>query len=110
VIKVEITYEDFMKVEMKTGIIMKAERIAGTAKLVRIEADVGAETRQIIAGIGDAYSEEELKNKSIVIVTNLQPKTLKGVQSNGMLLAATVDGKPVLLTVDRTVPAGAEIK
>ncbi len=106
----EITYEDFMKVEMKTGIIMKAERIGGTAKLVRIEADVGSETRQIVAGIGDAYSDEELKNKSIVIVTNLQPKTLKGVQSNGMLLAATVDGKPVLLTADKAVPAGAEIK
>lgn len=106
----EITYDDFAKLELKTGKILSAEKIEGTSKLVKLSVDIGSETRQIVAGIGEAYSEGELKDKNIVIVTNLQPKKLKGVDSNGMLLAATADGKPVLLTIEKDVPPGSEIK
>lgn len=106
----EITYDDFAKVELKIGKILGAEKIEGTSKLVKLSVDIGSENRQIVAGIGEAYSEEELKDKNIVIVTNLQPKKLKGIDSNGMLLAATADGNPVLLTIEKDVPPGSEIK
>jgi methionine--tRNA ligase beta chain len=103
-----ITFEDFLKLELKVGKILSAEKVEGTDKLLKIEVDTG-EKRQLVAGIGDNYSPEELEGKKIVVLTNLEPKTLKGVESQGMLLAAEVEGKPVLLTVDKETQAGSKV-
>lgn len=106
----KINYDEFSRISLKTAKIMGAEKVEGTAKLVKLEIDLGEEKRVIVAGIGETYKAEELKNKNIVVLTNLEPKTLRGVESNGMLLAASHEGKPVLLTVEKDVPAGTEIR
>lgn len=105
----EINYEEFQKVEMKVGRIKKAEKIEGTDNLLKLKVDVGKDI-QLVAGIAQHYSAEELKNKKIVVVTNLKPIMLKGVESNGMLLAASNEDDIVLLTTDKDIEAGAKIK
>lgn len=105
-----ISIEDFMKIKLKVGKVIHAERIKGSTKLIKIIVDIG-ENRQIVAGIGQQYTPEELLGKSIVVLSNLKPVKLMGVESQGMLLAATgSDGKISLLTIDREVNAGADIK
>lgn len=105
-----ISIEDFMKIKLKVGNVICAERIEGSKKLIRLIVDIGEE-RQIVAGIGEQYSPEELLGKSIIVLSNLKPAKLMGVESQGMLLAATgEDGKLSILTVDRPVNAGAGIK
>jgi len=102
-----ITIEDFGKVELKVATILEAEAVEGSDKLVRLQIDAG-DKKQIVAGIRKAYNPEELVGKQIIVVNNLQPAKLKGIESNGMLLAAS-DGKPVLLTVDKPVKNGSKI-
>lgn len=102
-----ITIQDFGKVELKVATILEAEAVEGSDKLVKLQIDVG-EKKQIVAGIRKAYSPEELVGKQIIVVNNLQPAKLKGIESNGMLLAA-VDNEPVLLTVDKKVKNGTKI-
>ncbi len=105
-----ITIQDFAKVQLKIGIVLSAERVKKSEKLIRLEVDTG-EQRQIVAGIGNAYAPEELVGRKIAVVTNLQPAKLMGVESQGMLLAATgADGKPVFLTPERDVEPGSRIK
>jgi len=105
-----ITIEDFAKVEIKTGKVLEAKRVEGSNKLIVIKVDTGEE-RQIVAGIGKEYSPEELTGKSIVVVTNLQPAKLMGVESQGMLLAASDDeGKLSILITDRDIKEGAKVK
>jgi methionyl-tRNA synthetase len=105
-----ITIKDFAKVELKTGKITEAEHVEGSNKLVRVQVDTG-EMRQVVAGIGKAYAAEDLVGKTIVVVTNLKPAKLMGIESQGMLLAATAeDGVPVLLSPEKDVPAGLRIK
>jgi len=106
-----ITYEDFKKVELKVAKIISAERVEGSDKLIKLALDLGSEKRQIIAGIGKVYEPEDLIGLEIAVVTNLEPKTLMGIESNGMLLAASADdGEPVLLIPQKEVPPGAEIR
>ncbi|RLE59890.1 MAG: methionine--tRNA ligase subunit beta [Thermoprotei archaeon] len=105
-----ISFNEFKKVELKVGKVVSAERIPGTSKLLRIEVDLGAETRQLVAGIAEYYKPEELIGKNIVVVTNLKPKVIRGIVSHGMLLAAVADGKPVLLTTDSEVPPGTPVE
>lgn len=105
-----ISIDDFAKVELKVGLVTNAERVAKSDKLIRLEVDTG-EQRQIVAGIGKSYSPEDLIGKKIVVVTNLKPAKLMGVESRGMLLAATDrDGRLSVLTIDRDVSHGARIK
>lgn len=105
-----VSIDEFAKVELKTGRVLHAERVKDSKKLIRLEVDTG-EKRQVVAGIGGSYSPEELIGKDIVVVTNLKPAKLMGVESRGMLLAATgADGKLSILTLDRAVEAGARIK
>jgi len=107
-----ITYDDFAKVELKIAKVSEAERIEGSEKLLKLQIDIGEpEKRQIIAGIGKIYSPEELIGKEIVIVANLEPKSLMGLESSGMLLAATDgEGRPILLTPDKEIAPGSKIK
>jgi methionyl-tRNA synthetase len=105
-----IGIEDFAKIELKVATILSAERVEKSDKLIKMKIDLGEE-RQLVAGIGKAYTPEELVGKKIVVLANLKPAKLMGVESQGMLLAAT-DSEGVLsvLTVDRDLKQGAKIK
>jgi len=104
-----ITFADFQKVDMKTGKVKSAEGIEGSDKLIKMEIDVGSEVRQIVSGIVDVYSPEQLVGMNVVVVMNLEPKKLHGVLSQGMILAA--DGeKPIILTPERDVPPGTPVR
>ena len=103
-----IKYDEFEKVKLKVAEIKAVEDIEGADKLYKLTIDVGEE-RTIIAGIKSAYSKEELIGKQIIVVNNLEPAKIRGVESNGMLLAAS-DGEPVLLTIDKPVKNGSKIK
>ena len=101
---------DFAKVELRVGRIQSAEKVAGSKKLVKLQVDLGGEVRQLVAGIADAYAPEALPGKMVAVVANLKPAKLMGVESNGMVLAASIDGKAVLCTFDGDVPPGTRIK
>jgi len=103
--------EEFARIRLVTGIIRTAEKIPKSRKLMRLEVDLGEdEPRQIVAGIGDAYSADQLPGRRVVVVANLKPVRLMGVESRGMLLAASLDGKAVLLAPDAEVPPGTEVR
>jgi len=107
-----ITIDDFAKVELRVAQILVAERIPKADKLLRLEVDLGYEKRQILAGIAQYYEPEKLIGRKIVIVANLAPRKMRGLESNGMLLAASLptDGAPVLAGFLEEVPLGARLK
>lgn len=105
-----ITINDFAKVELKIGKVISAERVKKSEKLIKLQVYTG-EPRQIVAGIGTAYTPDELVGKKVVVVANLQPAKLMGVESQGMLLAATgADGVPVLLMPEKDIEEGSKIQ
>jgi methionyl-tRNA synthetase len=107
----KIGIEDFAKVEMRVGLVKSAERVAGADKLLQLQVDIGEEVRQIVAGLALAYKPEDLVGRKVVVVTNLQPRKLRGVESNGMIVAASApDGSPVLAGFLEDVPVGARLK
>lgn len=107
----KIAIDDFAKVELRVAQVKVAERVKGADKLLRLEVDLGTETRQILAGIAEAYAPETLIGRKIVIVANLAPRKMRGLESNGMLLAASLEGgKPVLASFLEDVPLGARLK
>jgi methionyl-tRNA synthetase len=106
-----ITIDDFMKVELRVAKVLAAERVPKSKKLLKLNVDVGAEQRTLVAGIAEAYEPEALIGRTVVIVFNLQPATLMGVESNGMVLAASPDGgKPMLLSFDEPPPPGTRVR
>lgn len=106
-----ITYDDFKKIDLRVAKILSAERVEGSDKLVKLRIDVGElGERQLVAGIGKAYEPEVLVGKQIIIVANLEPKKLMGLESNGMLLAASDEKGPVLLCPESEVFPGIGIK
>ena len=108
-----ITIDDFVKVELRAATVLEAERVPKTDKLLRLVIDVGEpQPRQILAGIAQHYSPEDVVGRKIIVVANLEPRKLRGLESNGMLLAASVgeDGRPVLATFGEDVPNGARLK
>ncbi len=108
----QISIEDFAKVEMRTGEIKTAEAIPGAKKLLKLTVDIGTEVRQVCAGIAEFYAPEKLIGMKVVVVTNLQPRKLRGVESNGMIVAASIgpEGRPVLVTFGEDVPNGVRLK
>lgn len=108
----KITIDDFAKVELRTGEIKAAERIPGATKLLKLQVDIGTEVRQVCAGIAEYYEPEKLIGMKVVIVTNLQPRKMRGVESNGMIVAASIGetGRPVLVTFNEDVPNGARLR
>jgi methionyl-tRNA synthetase len=108
----KISIEDFAKVDMRVGEIVSAEPVAGAKKLTKLRVDIGTEVRQVVAGIAEYYTPEQLVGMKVVLVTNLQPRKLRGVESNGMIVAATVgaEERPVLVTFKEDVPNGARLK
>lgn len=105
-----IGIEDFAKVEMRVGQVLEAEKVTGSRKLMRLKVDIGTEIRQVVAGIAEAYDAAGLLNKKVVIVANLKPAKLMGLESNGMIVAASIAGRPVLVTFAEDVPNGAILK
>jgi methionyl-tRNA synthetase len=108
----KIPIDDFLRVDLRVGLVLSAERVKGSDKLMHMKVDIGeAAPRTIVAGIAEAYSPEQLLNRKVVIVANLQPRKLKGIESNGMIVAASVnDGKPVLAAFHEDIPVGARLK
>jgi len=104
------TIEDFQKISIKIGTIRSAQKVEGSSKLLKLDIDLGHEKRQILAGIGEKYKPEDLKGKQIPILANLDPRMMMGLESQGMILAADLDGVPVLLHPDETVANGSSIR
>jgi methionyl-tRNA synthetase len=106
----KISIDQFMEVDLRVAEVRAAERVPKSKKLMKMTVFTGDEERTIVAGIATKYTPEELVGRKIVIVANLQPAKLMGVESNGMVLAASLDGEPSLLSVDAGVPAGTKVK
>ncbi len=106
----EITIEDFSKVELKVAEVIKAEKVDGADRLLKIQLDVGSEQRQVVSGIAKFYTPEELVGKKVICVTNLKPVKLRGELSQGMILAGTKGKKLQLATIDGNLPNGAKVK
>jgi len=106
-----ISIDDFAKVELRVAQVKTAERVKGADKLLRLEVDLGTEVRQLVAGIAEAYEPESLIGRKVVIVANLAPRKLRGLESNGMIVAASPEGgKPVLASFLEDVPVGTRLK
>lgn len=105
-----ITFDDFMKLEIKIGTVRAAEKVQGADKLVRLEVDLGGETRQVVAGLAPYYTQEQLVGKQIPVLANLEPRKLRGLESQGMILAAVAEGRPVLLTPEDHIPPGSVVR
>jgi methionine--tRNA ligase beta chain len=105
-----ITYEDFQKLEIKIGKIISAEKIENSDKLLKLEVDFGPEKRQIVAGIAQHYAPESLVGREAPFIINLEPRVLRGIESQGMILAASTDGKVALLQPDQELPPGSIVK
>ena len=108
----KIAIDDFGKVDLRVGLVLQAERVKGSDKLLHLKVDLGeGQPRTIVAGIAEAYTPEQMLNRKVVIVANLQPRKLKGIESNGMIVAASVEGgKPVLAGFHEDIPVGARLK
>ncbi|MBI2082513.1 MAG: methionine--tRNA ligase [Deltaproteobacteria bacterium] len=106
----ELDITEFQKLDLRVAKILEVEKVAGADKLLRLQVDLGTERRQIVAGIAQHYTPEQLQGKMIVIVANLKPATIRGVESRGMLLAASNEEGLSILTLDRNLASGAKVK
>lgn len=104
-----INFEDFVKIDLRIGKIIEAEKVEGSSKIIKTTVDLGEENRQILAGIGKFYSPEELINKIVIVVANLSPKKIMGMDSEGMILAVKDDNNLSLLGVDKEIKIGSKI-
>ena len=105
-----IPFEDFLKVELKVAKVLAAESIEKSDKLLKLLVDLGDEKRQLVAGIAQQYAPEAMVGREIIVVANLEPRIVFGVESQGMLLAASAAEGPVLLQPDKGVPPGTGIR
>ena len=105
-----IKFDDFEKLDLRIGRIEEAMRVEGSDKLLMLKVDIGAEHRQLVAGIAEVYKPEELMGRQIVVLTNLEPRKIRGVESQGMMLAADEDGKPIFLTPERETAVGTRVR
>lgn len=105
-----INIKQFFETDLRVALVLSAERVENADRLLKLQIDLGNEKRQLVAGIAQSYPVEELVGKRIVVVANLEPARIRGVESQGMLLAADVDGRPVLATFEEPVPAGTPVR
>lgn len=104
-----ITFEEFKKVDLRIGKIIVAENVEKSKKLLRLQVDIGEEERQILSGIAEFYNPQDLIGREVVVVVNLEPRKIMGLESQGMLLAAGSEEKPVILEPEEHVKAGSKI-
>lgn len=107
----KVRYEDFAKIDLRVGRVVSAESVPGSRKLVKLMVDLGGETRQILAGLAKWYTPEDFVGKYVIVVANLEPKKMAGIESQGMILAAPCsdESKPALLTVAEPVEPGSKV-
>jgi tRNA-binding protein len=106
-----IAYDDFLKLDIRVAKIIATEPIEGKSRIIKGRIDLGADDqRDVIIGGAQYYQPEDIVGKTVIVIANLEPKKMAGIESNAMLLAADVDDKPFWLTVDDTVPLGSPIK
>jgi len=106
-----INYDQFSQMDIRIGNVISAEKVEKADKLLRLIIDIGeAEPRQVVAGIAASYTPEDMIGKNMVLLTNLEPRKIRGIESRGMILAATKDGKPIILSPEQVVPAGTKVK
>jgi tRNA-binding protein len=105
-----ISYDDFTKLDIRVAKIISTEPISGKTRIIKGTIDLGDEKRDVIIGGAQYYQPQDVIGKTVIVIVNLEPKTMSGIESNAMLLAADVDDRPFWLTVDETVPLGSKIK
>ncbi|RLB07200.1 MAG: methionine--tRNA ligase subunit beta [Deltaproteobacteria bacterium] len=105
-----VSFDDFARLDIRIGTIRSADRVQGTDKLMRLELDVGGEMRQVVAGIAPHYTAQQLVGKQVPVLVNLEPRKLRGVESQGMILAVDVEGRAILLTPEGQVPPGSKVR
>jgi len=105
-----ISIDRFLEIDLRVALVVAAERVAGADKLLRLDIDLGTQRRQIVAGIAKAYEPESLVGRRIVVVANLEPARIRGLDSQGMLLAADLGGRPIVATFDEPVPPGTRVR
>ncbi len=103
-----VSFDDFARLDIRIGTIRSADRVQGTDKLMRL--DVGGEMRQVVAGIAPHYTAQQLIGKQVPVLVNLEPRKLRGVESQGMILAVDVEGRAILLTPEGQVPPGSKVR
>lgn len=108
--KPQIKYDDFEKLDLVVAKILFADKVPNTDKLIKIIIDLGDEQRQIVSGIADFYKPEYLVGRQIIVLRNLEPRKFKGLESHGMLLAADIEGRPILLEPSEETPPGSPVK
>ncbi|NQT79854.1 MAG: methionine--tRNA ligase [Candidatus Aminicenantes bacterium] len=105
-----ISFDEFKKMDLRVGEILNAEKVEGTTKLLKLEVDIGVEKRTMVAGVADVYSPEDLTGKKVTVIVNLKPAVIRGIESQGMLLAAEIDDKATISFFDKDVPTGAKVR
>ena len=106
-----ISIDDFMKIDLRVAKVITAERVPNSKKLMKLEIDLGSEQRTLVAGISEAYEAEALIGRHVAIVANLKPAKLMGIESNGMVLAASPDdGKPLLVSFETPPAPGTRVR
>jgi methionyl-tRNA synthetase len=105
-----ITFDEFKRMDLRVGEILKAEKVEGTDKLLKLEVDIGTEKRTMVAGVADVYSPDDLEGKKVVVIVNLKPAVIRGIESQGMLLAAEVEGKATIPFFDKDILTGAQVR
>ena len=106
----EVNINDFFRIELRVAKVLSAEAVPKTDKLLKLEVDLGSEQRQLVAGVAQVYEPDEIVGKNIIVVANLQPARIRGVESRGMLLAADVGGRPIVATFEEDVPPGTRVR
>ena len=105
-----ISIRKFFETELRVARVISAERVPNADRLLQLQVDLGTEQRQLVAGIAEAYDPESLVGKRIIVVANLEPARIRGVESQGMLLAADLDGRPILATFDEEIAPGTPVR
>lgn len=106
-----INYEEFSKIKLKVGTVLEAEDLEGSEKLLKLKVDLGeGSPRQLLAGVKQWYEPEDFIGKQVVVVANLEPRKMMGLESQGMMLAADSENGPIFLTVPKKVPPGTKIR
>jgi len=105
-----ISIEDFAKLDLRVAKVLEAEKVEGADKLLKLKLELGSEVRQVVSGIAKYYSPEELVGKFVVLVANLKPVKIRGIESQGMILAASNDKELALVTLDRMIESGEKVK
>ncbi|OGW38499.1 MAG: methionine--tRNA ligase [Nitrospirae bacterium RBG_13_39_12] len=105
-----ITFDYFRKLDIRIGKVCSAEKVEGTDKLLKLEIDFGSEKRHLVAGIAEFFEPDHLIGKEVPVLLNLESRNIRGIESQGMVLAIDVDGTPVLLCPEKNVPPGSIIR